>query len=255
MRTMLWMTSLLLLVLGLPGLAAAQSVKPDAKPVAKLTDTLPTGKGDLVITFLGHGTLMFQYGGKVVHVDPWSAQADYAQLPKADLILVTHEHRDHLDGGAIKAASRPGTVIGASLKASATLDGAVVLRNGESKELAGIVVDAVPAYNIEHLRSPGVPFHPRGEGNGYVLHFGATRVYVAGDTENIPEMAALKGVDVAFLPANLPYTMSIGMLADAARMIQPKILYPYHTTDTDMAKVAAAMQAVPGVETRIRPMK
>ena len=113
----------------------------------------------------------------------------------------------------------------------------------------------MPAYNIEHLRSPGVPFHPRGEGNGYVLHFGATRVYVAGDTENIPEMAALKGVDVAFLPANLPYTMSIGMLADAARMIQPKSLYPYHTTDTDMAKVAAAMQAVPGVETRIRPMK
>ena len=235
MRTMLWMSSLLLLVLGLPGLAAAQSV----------------------ITFLGHATLMFQWAGKVVHVDPWSTQADYAQLPKADLVLVTHEHRDHLDPAAIKAASKPGTVVGATLKASATLEGAVVLRNGDSRELAGLRVDAVPAYNTEHLRSPGVPFHPRGEGNGYVLHFGKTRVYVAGDTENIPEMAApvVRGVDVAFLPVNLPYTMTIDMLTDAAKMIQPKILYPYHTTDTDMAKVAAAMQAVPGVETRIRPMK
>jgi L-ascorbate metabolism protein UlaG (beta-lactamase superfamily) len=116
-------------------------------------------------------------------------------------------------------------------------------------------VDAVPAYNREHMRSPGTPFHPRGEGSGYVLHFGATRVYVAGDTENIPEMVALKGVDVAFLPVNLPYTMTLDMLVDAARRLEPRILYPYHTGDTDMDKVAAALKAVPGVETRIRPMK
>jgi len=250
---MLWVSSLLLLVLGLPSLAAAQS----AKPAVKLADTIPTDNGDLVITFLGHGTLMFQWAGKVVHVDPWSTQADYAVLPRADLVLVTHEHRDHLDPAAIKAVSKPGTVIGVTLKASATLDGAVVLKNGDSRELAGIVVDAVPAYNIAHQRSPGMPFHPRGEGNGYVLHFGSTRVYVAGDTENIPEMAApvVKGVDAAFLPVNLPYTMTIDMLVDAARMIQPRILYPYHTTDTDMAKVAVALKDVPGVETRIRPMK
>lgn len=254
MRKTFWMSGLLLLVLGFPGFAPAQDGKP-AKPAAKLVDTIPTDKGDLVITFLGHGTLMFQWNGKVVHVDPWTSQADYAALPKADLILVTHEHRDHLDLGAINALRKPGTAIGSSLKASPGLDGAVVLKNSDSKDLAGIRVDAVPAYNIEHMRSPGTPFHPKGEGNGYVLHFGKVRVYVAGDTENIPEMAALKGVDVAFLPANLPYTMTVDMLVDAARAIQPKILYPYHTGDTDMTKAAALLKAVPGVETRIRLMK
>jgi L-ascorbate metabolism protein UlaG (beta-lactamase superfamily) len=247
MRKTMWLSCLLLLILSLPGIACAQSAKP--------TDTIPTDKGDLVVTFLGHGTLMFQWGGKVVHVDPWTRQGDYDALPKADLILVTHEHTDHLDGSAIKKIRKDGTAIGASLKASGTLDGAVVLKNGESKELAGILVDAVPAYNREHKRPDGEPFHPQGVGNGYVLHFGATRVYVAGDTENIPEMAALKGVDVAFLPVNLPYTMSMGMAVEAARMIQPKILYPYHTGDTNMDKLAALLKDVPGVETRVRPMK
>jgi len=168
---------------------------------------------------------------------------------------VTHEHGDHLDVGAIKAATKSGTVIGSSAKASATLEGAVVLKNGDTRELAGIVVDAVPAYNREHMRSPGTPYHPQGQGNGYVVHFGATRVYVAGDTEVIPEMAALKGVDAAFLPVNLPYTMTISMLVDAAGMIQPKILYPYHTGDTNMAELAARLKDVPGVNTRIIPMK
>ena len=247
MRKTLWLSILLLLILGFPVMAAAQPAKP--------TDTIPTDKGDLVITFLGHATLMFQWAGKVVHVDPWAAQADYSGLPKADLILVTHEHKDHLDPAAIGAIRKSGTVIGSAFKASATLSGAVVLKNGDSKELAGIRVDAVPAYNREHLRSPGTPYHPQGEGNGYVLHFGKLRVYVAGDTEVIPEMAELKGVDVAFLPVSLPHTMTIDMLVDAARRLQPKILYPYHTRETDMAKVAALLKAVPGVETRIRPMK
>ncbi|MBU1230697.1 MAG: MBL fold metallo-hydrolase [Proteobacteria bacterium] len=246
MRKTLWMSGLLLLLV-LPGLALAQGPKP--------VDSIPTDKGDLAVTFLGHGTLMFQWAGKVVHVDPWSSQADYAALPKADLILITHEHTDHLDGGAIKALRKDGTAIGSSLKASANLDGAVVLRNGESKELAGILVDAVPAYNRQHKRGSGEPYHPQGQGNGYVLHFGSVRVYVAGDTEAVPEMAALKGVDVAFLPVNLPYTMTTAMLAEAARMIQPRILYPYHTGDTDMAKAAALLADVPGVETRLRPMK
>jgi len=246
MRKLL-LLSLFVMILSLPALALAQAVKP--------SDTIPTDKGDLVITFLGHGTLMFQWGGKVIHVDPWTRQGDYETLPKADLILVTHEHGDHLDLGAIKAVAKPGTVIGSAFKASATLSGAVVLKNGDTRELAGIRVDAVPAYNREHKRPDGQPFHPQGQGNGYVLHFGKTRVYVAGDTEVIPEMAALKGVDVAFLPVNLPYTMTLSMLVDAAKMLQPKILYPYHTGDTDMVKAAALLKAVPGVETRIRPMK
>ncbi len=247
MRKTLWPSILLLLSLGFPALVLAQAAKP--------ADTIPTDKGGLVITFLGHGTLMFQWDGKVVHVDPWTNMADYSGLPKADLILVSHEHKDHLDPAAIGAIRKSGTVIGASAKVSASLPGAVVFKVGDSKELAGIRIDAVPAYNLEHMRSPGTPYHPQGEGNGYVLHFGKTRVYVAGDTENIPEMAALRGVDVAFLPVNLPYTMTIDMLVDAAKKLQPKILYPYHTGDTDMVKAAALLKDVPGVETRIRPMK
>lgn len=251
MRTKLLLLCLLTLALCLPcaGLAA------DAAKPSKPVDTLPTPAGDVAVTFLGHGTLMLQWQGKTVHIDPWTSQADYAALPKADLILVTHEHRDHLDPAAIAAVRKAETVIVASRKAGANIDGAVLLRNGESASQVGIKIDAVPAYNIEHMRSPGTPFHPRGEGNGYVLHFGAFRLYVAGDTEVIPEMAALVGVDVAFLPANLPYTMSIGMLVEAAKTLKPKVLYPYHTGDTDMDKAAEALRAAPGVEVRIRPMK
>ncbi|HWR03434.1 MAG TPA: MBL fold metallo-hydrolase [Humidesulfovibrio sp.] len=237
----------LLLLLLLPTLALAQSKKPQ--------DVIKTDAGDVTITFLGHGTLMLQWQGKVIHIDPWTAQADYSTLPKADLVLVTHEHRDHLDMGAIEAIRKDGTLFAASLKASASLGGTTVLKNGDSKTFLGIRVDAVPAYNREHMRSPGVPFHPKGEGNGYVLHFGSTRIYVAGDTEVVPEMAALKGVDVAFLPVNLPYTMTADMLVEAAKLMQPKVLYPYHTGDTDLDKLQARLKDVPGVETRIRPMK
>jgi L-ascorbate metabolism protein UlaG (beta-lactamase superfamily) len=246
MRKKLFFICVLALLL-LPSLAPAQSKKP--------VDVIHTGAGDVSITFLGHASLMLVWQGKVIHVDPWTAQADYAALPKADLVLITHEHRDHLDSDALAAIRKPGTVVAASLKASATLKDAVVLQNGDSRELAGLRVDAVPAYNRVHMRAPGEPFHPRGQGNGYVLHFGKSRVYIAGDTEDIPEMAALKGVDVAFLPVNLPYTMTIDMLEAAAKSVQPKILYPYHTGDTDMDAVAARLKSLPNVETRIRPMK
>jgi len=230
-------------------------IKPVQAAAPLVADVLPSKTGDVTVTFLGHGTLMFQWQGKVVHVDPWTRVADYDTLPKADLILVTHEHSDHLDGAAIEKLRKNGTVIGASFKASATIPGCTVLKNGDTKDLDGIRVDAVPAYNLEHMRTPGTPYHPKGQGNGYVLHFGALRVYVAGDTEDIPEMAALKGVDVVFLPVNLPYTMSSEMLVRAVRMLEPKIVYPYHTTDTKMDRVAELLNTVPGVETRIRSMK
>jgi len=247
MRTKLLNLCVLALILLLPSLASAQH--------KKNSDVIPTDVGDVTITFLGHGTLMLEWQGKVIHVDPWSTQADYTSLPKADLVLITHEHRDHLDTGAIESIRKDGTLLCAALKASAPLSGVTMLKNGESKEFLGIRVDAVPAYNRKNMRPSGEPYHPKGAGNGYVLHFGKTRIYIAGDTEVIPEMEALKGVDVAFLPANLPYTMSIEMLVEAAQLIQPKILYPYHTGDTDMARVQSALQGVAGVETRIRPMK
>ena len=116
-------------------------------------------------------------------------------------------------------------------------------------------VEAVPAYNLEHKRPDGKPFHPKGEGNGYVLTFGGKRVYVAGDTENIPEMEALRDIDIAFLPMNLPYTMTPEMVAAAARAFKPKVLYPYHYGDTDPQKLVDLLKDLPAVEVRVRDLR
>jgi len=189
-------------------------------------DVIKTKTGDLKITFIGHGTLMFAYGGKVVHVDPWSRLADYSKMPKADLILVTHEHGDHLDTKAIGILRREQTKVVLAKACAEKVQGGTIMKNGDVQTVQGLNIEAVPAYNIAHKRSSGEPFHPKGNGNGYVVTFGKTRVYVAGDTENIPEMKKLKKIDVAFLPMNLPYTMTPEMVADAAKAFEPKILYP-----------------------------
>ncbi len=217
-------------------------------------DTIRTGGGDLVITFIGHGTLMFGFGDTVVHVDPVSREADYSKLPKADLVLVTHGHGDHLDPDAIAVITKDGAVVAAARTCAEKLDGAVVMDNGDSKTLAGLAISAVPAYNIEHTRENGRPFHPKGEGNGYVIDFGGTRVYVAGDTENIPEMKDLEDIDIAFLPMNLPYTMTPAMVADAAGMFRPDILYPYHYGDTDTSELVKLLEDG-DIEVRIRDLR
>ncbi len=218
-------------------------------------DILKTSGGDLKLTFLGHGTLMFTFGGKVIHVDPVSSMADYAALPKADLVLVTHEHGDHLDPKAIQAVSKPGTVVVASPSCAKALPSAIVLKNGETRTEAGFAIEAVPAYNIVHRRPDGAPYHPKGNGNGYVITFADKRVYVAGDTENTPEMKALSRIDVAFLPMNLPYTMTPEMVADAAKVFRPKILYPYHYGNTDTSKLVDLMRGEKGIEVRIRALQ
>jgi len=219
-------------------------------------DVIKTSSGDLEILFIGHGTLMFTFQGKVIHVDPWSKLADYSKMPKADVILVTHEHRDHLDVKAI-AQIRTGksVVVVAQSCANGGINDAMVMKNGDIKTVAGFKIEAVPAYNLVHMRSEGVPYHPKGNGNGYVITFGDKRVYVAGDTENTPEMKSLKGIDVAFLPMNLPYTMTPEMVADAAKGFKPKILYPYHYGDTDTSKVVDLLKDQTGIEVRIRKMK
>jgi L-ascorbate metabolism protein UlaG (beta-lactamase superfamily) len=217
-------------------------------------DLIPTSAGDLSITFVGHGTLVFGIGGKTIHVDPWTQLADYTTLPKADLILITHSHRDHLDPAAIAAIRKPETKIVAAADCEGKVEDALIMKNGEHKTVAGVTVDAVPAYNIVHMRSEGVPFHPKGQGNGYVLTFGDTRVYVAGDTENTPEMKALESIAVAFLPMNLPYTMTPEMVADGARAFRPRILYPYHFGDTDTSRLTALLKDEKGIEVRIRKM-
>lgn len=218
-------------------------------------DVLKTSSGELKITFIGHSSLMFTFGGKVLHVDPVSQMGDYTKLPKADIILITHDHFDHLDPKTIALLSTAKTELILTETCAGQVKGGVVMKNGDTKTAAGVKIEAVPAYNIVHMSAPGQPFHPKGKGNGYVFTFGDKRIYVAGDTENIPEMKALAGVDCAFLPMNLPYTMTPEMVADAARTLKPKILYPYHTGDTDTSRIVALLKDTPGIEVRIRKMK
>lgn len=216
------------------------------------TDVLPTSAGGLAITFLGHGTLLMTFAGKHIHIDPYSPVADYRALPKADIILITHEHQDHLDQNALAAVRTHATSVILTEECAKQLSGGTVMRNGDVRELDGITVEAVPAYNLIHKRPNGQPFHPKGVGNGYVLTFGDTRVYVAGDTENIPEMKALQDIDCAFLPMNLPYTMSPEMAADAATAMQPKILYPYHFGATDTSLLVDLLSDHENIEVRVR---
>ena len=219
------------------------------------SDTFKTAKGDLVVSFVGHGTLMMSYGGKIIHVDPVSAEADYAKLPKADMILITHEHFDHLDLKAVNSIKTVGTKIVGTPDVARQIPGAVVMKNGDTQLLDGLTIEAVPAYNIVNMREPGKPFHPKGIGNGYIVIFGDKRVYIAGDTENTPEMKRLKEIDIAFLPMNLPYTMTPEMVADAAKAFRPKILYPYHYGETDTAKLTLLLKDEKGIDLRIRKMK
>ena len=216
-------------------------------------DTFKTSKGPLVITFIGHGTLMIESAKKVIHVDPVSQSADYSSLPKGDLILITHEHGDHLDKKALALITRPQTNTIVSKSCIGKIDHAIVLNNGESHSFEDFTIKAVPAYNIVNQRD-GNPYHPKGNGNGYVISYGGKKIYIAGDTENIPEMADLKNIDVAFLPMNLPYTMTPQMTADAAKSFMPVILYPYHFGDTHPRLLVDLLKDTP-IEVRIRKMK
>ena len=218
-------------------------------------DQIKTGKGDVKITFVGHGSLIFTFGGKNIFVDPYGKLADYSQFPKADLILITHEHPDHLDAAAIGKIKKEGTEIIVNGGSYDILKSGVVMKNSETKTVCGFQIEAVPAYNIVNKRDAGIPYHAKGAGNGYVITFGDKRFYVAGDTENIPEMKSLKNITCAFLPMNLPYTMTPEMTAEAAKMIMPRILYPYHFGDTDTAKIVDLLRKEKAIEVRIRKMK
>lgn len=219
------------------------------------TDTFQTGAGDLKITFIGHGTLMIEFKDRFIHIDPVMREADYKQLPVADLILVTHEHFDHLDKDAIQAIWNENTKMLYTSNCGAAVMGGDVTKNGDQVDLGWINVEAVPAYNVIHERAPGKPFHPRGVGNGYVLTCGDLRIYVAGDTENISEMKALADIDIAFLPMNLPYTMTPEMVADAARSFRPAILYPYHYGNTDPGELVELLKTEQDIEVRVRNLR
>ncbi len=219
------------------------------------SDTIPTSRGDLVMTFLGHGSLMMTFEGKTIHIDPYSEAADYTGAPKADLIIITHDHYDHLDPAAYDAVWKDGATTVATKSCEGKVKNCVFLANGEAKTVLGLPIEAVPAYNVLHRRPDGQPFHPKGAGNGYIITFGDKRVYLGGDTENIPEMENLEKIDVAFLPMNLPYTMTPEMVAEAARTFRPKILYPYHYGETDPTRLGELLKDEKDIEVRIRDLR
>ena len=214
-----------------------------------------TTKSGKTIKFhaLMHGSVRVEYNGIEIEIDPVSKLddriIDYSVLPKADFIFLTHDHYDHLDKVAIKQLSKEGTQLIGNQTSVEMLGYGKAMANGDRLQLADdFMVEAVPAYNTTegHLQ-----FHPKGRDNGYILTLDGFRVYVGADTEDIPEMASVKDIDVAFLPCNQPYTMTPEQLVHAAKMVKPKVLFPYHYGQTDVS-VLPAMLEKDGIDVRIR---
>jgi len=217
-------------------------------------DTIATNAGPLVITFIGHASLIFEWNDEVIHVDPSSREANYYKLPKATMIFVTHHHGDHCDPASLKAISVDKTKAFMTSRAHEKWNQGMVLRPEQTVTINGIQIETLPAYNLVHMRDDGSPFHVKGECNSYVINLGGVRIFIGGDTENTPEMKALRNIDIAFLPMNLPYTMTPEMVADAAKSFKPKVLYPYHYGKSDLDKLKELMADETAVELRIRRM-
>jgi L-ascorbate metabolism protein UlaG (beta-lactamase superfamily) len=232
-----------------------QAPPPPFNPTA--ADTEKTSAGDLKITPVNHAGAMLQIGNGVIYVDP---VGNYSQLPKADAILITDIHGDHLNAGTINSLKKAGTVVIAPTEVAKTVTDAKVLANGgtETIKVGGkdIRVEAVPSYNMVRGPSAGQFFHTKGRADGFVLTVGDKRVYFAGDTECVPEIKALKNIDIAFLPMNLPYTMTPQEAAECAKAFRPKVVYPYHYRDQDPAtepqQFVDALKGERGIEVRMR---
>ena len=202
-----------------------------------------TPLGEVRIGWMGHASLILEWNGKVIYSDPYSEVADYAGKPAADLILITHNHYDHYDPAAFCHVETPATKFVVSQNVGVVDARYQVLENGESTEWEGIRIAAVPSYNIERRNEEGNHFHPQGVGNGYVLDFGGFTLYIAGDTEPVPEMEALPALDVALLPKNLPYTMTDEEFIGLSNRLQPKYLYPIHFFELDYDALRAAIDS------------
>ncbi|MDQ6663059.1 MAG: MBL fold metallo-hydrolase [Acidobacteriota bacterium] len=226
----------------LTGLALfAQSARP--------SDTFSTSAGEVKITPIQHASLMIEANGKVIYLDP--AQGSYDGLPSADLILLTDIHGDHMDPKTIAKLQKSGTVILAPEAVAKTVMDAKIIHNGETQNWDKWTIEAIPMYNLTRGPAPGKLFHDKGRGNGYVLTYGGKRFYFSGDSEGIPEMKALKNIDVAFVCMNLPYTMPPDEAAQAVRAFHPKIVYPYHYRGSDLSVFEKGL-AGSGVEIRTR---
>lgn len=200
-----------------------------------------------------HGSVRILYGNKEIEVDPVSdldgKVTDYSELPKADIIIVTHEHYDHLDEKAIKDLTKDSTLLITNKNSAKQLGRGEVMANGDTKNIADdIQLEAVPAYNTTASHKQ---FHPQGRDNGFILTLDGMRVYIAGDTEDIEEMSQLHDIDIAFMPCNQPYTMTPEQLLNASNMVKPKVLFPYHYGDTNMEKVKSLFEGK-DVDLRIR---
>ncbi|MBB6328639.1 L-ascorbate metabolism protein UlaG (beta-lactamase superfamily) [Algoriphagus iocasae] len=198
-------------------------------------DLIPTSKGDIKITPILHGTLVLEYEGKTIYVDPYGGASLFSGQKSPDIVLITDIHGDHhnqetLDGLDLKNAIIVAPKAVAEKLPSGSSKSIQVINNGETETISGINISAIPMYNLPETDDSR---HPKGRGNGYIVQLGNKKVYLSGDTEDIPEMRSLKGIDVAFVCMNLPYTMDINQAADAVSEFKPAIVYPYHYRGTE----------------------
>jgi L-ascorbate metabolism protein UlaG (beta-lactamase superfamily) len=216
---------------------------------AAQTQTFSTSAGPVKITPLYHASTLIEAGGKVIYLDP-AKPAKFADHPRADLILITDIHGDHMDPDSIKQISQPTTEIFAPPAVVQTVTSAKPIANGETKTWGAWTIEAIPAYNLKRGPAPGQLFHDKGRGNGYVLTYGGKRFYFSGDTEGIAEVRALENIDVAFVCMNLPYTMPPEEAADAVKAFHPKIVIPYHYRGSDLAVFQKGLEGT-GIEVRV----
>jgi L-ascorbate metabolism protein UlaG (beta-lactamase superfamily) len=217
--------------------------------MARPVQTFDTSKGPVKITPVYHASLEIEAGGKVIIIDP-AKPANFAGLPQADLILITDIHGDHMDPDLLKAESKADTQIIAPAAVAKTVTTAKVIGNGETTTWGDWKIEAIPMYNMKRGPKEGTFFHDKGRGNGYVLTYGGKRFYFSGDTENIPEMRALKNIDVAFVCMNLPYTMTPDEAADAVKAFHPKVVIPYHYKGQDTAVFKKDLEGT-GIDVRL----
>lgn len=243
-RTTPILLSLIMLVSVLSGKSASAQYR--------IKDVVPTSKGDLEITIIGHCFYHFTFNRLNIYVDPIPNVGDISALPKADLILITHDHRDHLSTNIIQFLSKYDTKVIASKACIKKMDFGEFLENGQQTTFGEIYIKAVPAYNVVNLRPDDVPYHPKGDGNGYFLVFGDKTVYIAGDTEYIDEMRFFMKPDIAFIPIMMPFCMDEDMFVKVAKKLKPPILYPVHYNVRLDSLVEKLKVALPDTEVRIR---
>lgn len=244
----------------------AEAAAPKAAPTR--TDTFATPGGELGVTPIHHATMLLQYAGKNIYLDPVAPDASYEGLPKADYIFVTDIHQDHMDPDGVAKVKKDGTVMVGPAAVNEKMPMNIVLKNGETHDFGAFKVEGVPMYNLTRGPAAGKLFHDKGRGDGFVFTFGkagakvdagagdagtmVSRVYISGDTECTPEMKALKNIDVAFVCMNLPYTMTPVEAAACVNAFKPRVLFPFHYKDANLDELTSAIKPGSGVEVRKR---